>query len=981
MVYRPRFVLLYHAAVFVAGLTVLIGLSTTASLSPHLSELFIFLLLSITVKRAGFHVAPKVTHSLVGIVDVASLLIFGSAGGGWVAGLSAFTYLLFAYARMAGSTPGLALELAAFNFGLKALMAALGSAVYLWLGGAFAPAHLGVRDLGPIAALCLVWFALDHVGWGLAEAIEKGRAGVRDFATSVLKASVLVELLPLPLSALLAYLYLTLDLSVFLFVALGIVLASIAVQRAADLSQANLRREAELQTLNDYALALSAARLDEREIIDLVYRYASRVMDTSNFAISLVDERSGAVELALWFRAGIRQQPRRYRHMEGLAGWVAQQRSPLLVRDLSREVLPVQGLLHTARRTRSALFVPMTGTQKVLGIVSVQAEAPGRFTPEHERMLVSIAQQAALAIEQARAYRSAQYRATQLETIAQVSKRVAGIFDLADLMQFVVALVKVNFSFYHVDIYLRDGDVLVHHAGTEAEETAHAFVPIDNTSLIGTVAGSGEPLLVNDVSVEPRFRMDPAAPDTRAELIVPLSAEAKLLGVLEVQSNQVGVFQPGDLFMLQTLGDQVALAIQEAELFASVQAEAYISNALLQVAEAVGALGSVDEILQTIVDLTPLLVGIERMVILLADTASNTLAVRASYGVRADVAGAEATAPIPLDAIITPGAHPSPQAVYEIALPPELQQRWQMVAALVLPLVIRGTLLGAVCVDTVAALEPRRVQLLAGIANQTALAVESVQLESARDVRARLDQELEIARGIQSALIPERVPDVPGFEIAALWTPALQVAGDFYDFLPLVDGRWGITVADVADKGVPAALYMTLARTIIRSIGLGRATRRTPHQVLERANEIIVADARTDMFVTAFYAVLDPAAYNLCYASAGHCPPLILRAGDCSVEWLRGRGLPLGVLPVVDLEERELTLQSGDIVVFYTDGVTEAMDAGGELFGTERLARAVCDAQHKNADGVKQAVVAAVNSFGGGVEQVDDLTLVVLRRV
>ncbi len=977
---RQRLSLVYHTLVFLIGLAVLVQITSLAALAPHLSELFIFLLLSLTVKRAGFHVAPKVTHSLVGVVDVATLILFGAAAGGWVAGLSSLLYRLISSVRRRNVSRGAVVQLATFNFGLKALMAAAGAFAYQTLGGTFAPAHLAVADLVPILALCLVWFALDHVGWGLSEVLEKGRAGALAFMRSIVKASLLAELLPLPLAALLAYLYVTLDFSMFLVVALGIVLVSIAVQRAADLGQVLLRREAELQMLNEFARALSAARLDEIELIELVDKYTARVMDTANFAISLVDERTRQVELARWYRHGVRQPSRHYERMAGLAGWVAERQQSLLVRDVRKEALPVSGVLYTAQHTRSALFVPMTGSQKVLGVISVQSDLPNQFTREHERILISIAQQAALAVEQARAHRAAQYRAMQLETIAEVSQRVAGIFELDDLMEFVVALVKVNFNYYHVDIYLLDGDVLVHHAGTEADETAHAFVNIADESLISTVARTCEPLIVNDVAREPRFRMDPSAPDTRAELIVPLMADGKMLGVLEGQSEQVDAFQEGDQFVMQTLGDQVALAIQEAELFSSVQQEAYISNALLQVADAIGTLASIDDILQTIVQLTPLLVGVERMLILLTD-ATGALVGRAAYGLSAECARAFAHSHVPTDVIFARGELPSSGAAYEITLAEDLQQQWQMVATLVLPLVVRGSLLGAFCVDPIAALEPRRIQLLAGIANQAALALEAVQLESERDLRARFDQELSIARAIQSSLLPDQPPSIAGYDVAAIWTPALQVSGDFYDFLPLLDGRWGITVADVADKGVPAAIYMTLARTIIRAIGLGRTTRRTPHQVLERANEIIVADARTDMFVTAFYAVLDPTSHTVCYASAGHCPPLLLRYHDHSVEWMRGRGLPLGVLANVELLERDLFLQAGDVIVFYTDGITEAMNADSDLFGNERLQQAIVSAHHYDAHTVMQSIIDAVQSFVAGQEQSDDLTLVVLRRM
>ncbi|MCA1553053.1 MAG: GAF domain-containing protein, partial [Chloroflexi bacterium] len=582
-----------------------------------------------------------------------------------------------------------------------------------------------------------------------SEAIENGRTGLAAFVRSILKASLLVELLPLPLGALIAYLFVTLDRSVFLLIALGIVLASIAVQGAADLSQANLRRERELQTLNDFSHATTEAQLDEAQIIELVYEHVSRVMDASNFAISLIDERSGQVDLALWYRDGLRQPPRRYPQMGGLAGSVAEQRVPLLVRDLDREPLPLKGLPLTAKRTRSALFAPMTATEKVLGVISVQSDLPNRFTRDHESILTAIAHQTALAVEQARLYRAERRRATQLATIAEVSQRVAGIYELDELLEFVVALVKVNFEYYHVDIYLRDGDVLMHQAGTEAQETSHAYVAIQATSLITTVARTGEALVVNDVQTEPRFRMDPAAPNTRAELIVPLKAEGKTLGVLEVQSDRVDGFHESDTFVMQTLGDQVALAIQEAELFMSVQQEAYTANALLQVAEAVGSLTSEDEILQTVVSLTPLLVGMQRCLILLNDPNTNELIGRASYGLDGALEREFAFSRVPIDMLFPSGEHPS-SAPFEVRLPQQLVRRWQMASAIVLPLGIRGTPLGAFVVDSTVTLDPRRVALLAGVANQTALAIETVQLEVDRDLRARLDQELTIARAIQS---------------------------------------------------------------------------------------------------------------------------------------------------------------------------------------------------------------------------------------
>jgi serine phosphatase RsbU (regulator of sigma subunit)/putative methionine-R-sulfoxide reductase with GAF domain len=972
---RQRLTHVYHFGVAAIGLLLLIQNTSRAELVPQLGDLLTFLLLSLVVKRAGFHVAPIVTHSLGGVVDLAALLIFGAAGGGWIAGLSSMLHIVGIYFRRHNTTRRMSASLAAFGFGLKACMAFIAVQVYLGLGGVLRPATIAVPDLLPIAALCLAWFSLDHLGWSLREFIEKGRQGVAVFLRRLFKASLLVELLPLPAGPLLAYVYDTLQRPVFWVVGLGVIVVSVAVQRVADLSLAYRRRDIELQTLNDFSRDLSAARLDEAQILELVYRYATRVADTSNFALSLIDERTHEVDLALWYRDGARQPPRHYERWGGLAGWVVEQRRPLLSVDTAKEPLPVRGLLLTAKKTRAALFVPLLTKDKTLGVVSVQSHEPGTYTREHERLFFGLATQAAIEIEQARLSRAQLRRTRQLETIAEVSQRVAGIFDLDELMDFVTALIKVNFAYYHVDIYLLHGNRLVHQAGTVPARSPHGF-EIYHTSLISTVATTEEPLLVNDVSKEPRFRYDPNAPYTAAELVVPLKADGKLLGVLEVQADTVYAFSDSDVGVMQTLGNQVSLAIQEAELFASVQQEAYISNALLQVADAVGSQSDIQAILEALVRIIPLLVGVERCLVLLWDPQAGELVAGASFGLPAE--SKRALTGVRFAPRTLFGDQSLPITPQRLVLPADLAEAWHMSSVLLLPMLMRGAFLGTMCVDA-PALDIRRESLLTGIAHQAALAIESVEIESERDLRARLAQELNIGRTIQASLLPRGTPHVAGFDLAALWRPALQVAGDFYDFIPLLDENWGIVVADVSDKGVPAAIYMTLARTIIRAIGLGRATRRTPHQVLERANEIIMSDASTDMFVTAFYAMLDPQRCLLRYAVAGHCPPLLVRAGDCSSTWLSGKGLALGVLESIELEEHEVIMQAGDVVVFYTDGVTEATNADDELFGQERLREAVCHAGPMGAQDLLAHIVNVVDGFAGRHEQVDDLTLVVLR--
>ncbi|HLY25805.1 MAG TPA: PP2C family protein-serine/threonine phosphatase, partial [Aggregatilineales bacterium] len=206
---------------------------------------------------------------------------------------------------------------------------------------------------------------------------------------------------------------------------------------------------------------------------------------------------------------------------------------------------------------------------------------------------------------------------------------------------------------------------------------------------------------------------------------------------------------------------------------------------------------------------------------------------------------------------------------------------------------------------------------------------------------------------------------------------ARQVGGDFYDFIPLKDGRWGIVIADVADKGVPAALFMALSRTNIRAVAFNRAN---PAETLARVNELLLSDSRSDLFVTVWYGVWNPTTAEIVYASAGHNPPILVRNnGQC--EELVARGIALGVISPVKLDEKRITLAPGDVLLPYTDGVTEALRADGEEFGVLGLQTTAASVRHRSAIDIKQRIVESLDSFTVGTAQFDDLTFIVLKRL
>jgi serine phosphatase RsbU (regulator of sigma subunit)/anti-sigma regulatory factor (Ser/Thr protein kinase) len=300
---------------------------------------------------------------------------------------------------------------------------------------------------------------------------------------------------------------------------------------------------------------------------------------------------------------------------------------------------------------------------------------------------------------------------------------------------------------------------------------------------------------------------------------------------------------------------------------------------------------------------------------------------------------------------------------------------------LAVPLVSQGELIG------VLNLGPRRSEqdyssddrkLLDNLAAQAAPALRVGQLvreqEAEAATRQRFEQELEVARLIQQNFLPKELPDLPGWQIAAYYRPAREVGGDFYDVIPLPDGRVAFVVGDVTDKGVPAALVMSATRSVLRASAPRLIE---PGLVLERVNELLCPDMPPKMFVTCLYGVLDPATGRLRFANAGHDVPYVKTADG--VEELRARGMPLGLMPGMDYEEKETVLQPGESVLLHSDGIVEAHDPDREMFGFPRLKETV--AEHAGGQALIDHVIAELEAFTGArAEQEDDITMVTLER-
>lgn len=830
---------------------------------------------------------------------------------------------------------------------------------------------------------------------------------------------------------------------------------------------------------------------------------------------------------------------------QGMVGWAARQGKPALAGNVAND--PRYRQLGVLPETRSEIALPLLAEGRVLGVLDVQSDEVGTFGSADVLLLETLAAQIAIAIEQGETYETERQLAQRLETLVQVSQAIVSILDLDDLLDRLVELISEAFGFERVHIFIRIADSLVFRAGVGPHSVRWIIDDLsygmEEKGLIPKVARTAQSELVDDVLESPDYRVGRGVEDTRSEMALPIQMAGRVMGVLDVQSEVPNAFSQEECVLMQSLADsaavairnaalyaaerrrrdladtlrevsatlasdldtegviaevleslrrvttlrtaavmlfddntdtltiyatsgpdlegyvgqrvpleafaasesegaesairrihedllglsedrplmtvplavggrligylvaerrspwlqidddmeavsafanQAAIAISNARLYASQQVEAYVTTVLLQVAEAVNAQTDVKSALETISRLTALLAGVSRCLILRWEPEEQAYYCVAQYGVARDRFTEQLSMPIlaekhPLLDLLSVTDQPLGAGKgYQLPVPAPIAALLPTPAVMTFPLRAKSGLAGLLIVDDPRkSTNPRLMSILTGIAHQTATVLETARLQASATERRRLEQELEVARSIQASFIPDFPPELPGWQLAAAWRAARQVSGDFYDFVALPDGKWGLVIADVADKGTPAALFMAVCRTLLRAAAVSRTS---PAKTLRRVNQLLFNDARTDLFVTVFYAVWDPKTGVVTYASGGHNSPLLVRAADRNVVELHSKGIALGVIPEVELEEKQVTMQCGDILVAYTDGVTEAMQADYTEWGLERFTQTLAEGPHDGAEALLDEVLARVEKFVGGAPQSDDLTMWVLRR-
>lgn len=389
-----------------------------------------------------------------------------------------------------------------------------------------------------------------------------------------------------------------------------------------------------------------------------------------------------------------------------------------------------------------------------------------------------------------------------------------------------------------------------------------------------------------------------------------------------------------------------------------------------------------DEVLDNIMDRVIEVTGAERGFLMLCDDQQDELAFQVARGIdRSDLASPEfqVSTTIIREVKRTRKALLTDNAQYD-----ERFQRGESIMVLGLrsilcvPILVKDRLIGLVYVDNrlqAGLFNEDHRDLLTAFASQAGVAIENARLYQVAVEKGRMEKELQMAKDIQRGLLPRDLPALPGYEIAADWRSAREVAGDFYDCFELNSGKLGLIVADVSDKGAPAALFMAVARSLIRGTAITAAT---PEEALQRANLTILTDTQSGMFVTVYYAIIEPGG-KLTGVNAGHNRPLLYRARTQTHEFLPRGGRPLGWFETLPVRAVPIQLEPGDILVLYTDGLTESENIFGQPYGEDRLVEAVRSAAALPAAGVMDAINRSVTAFMGAAPPFDDTTLVVVR--
>jgi len=685
---------------------------------------------------------------------------------------------------------------------------------------------------------------------------------------------------------------------------------------------------------------------------------------------------------------------------KGIMVWVARLGKTILVNDVTADDRYIPSPL-PPKNTRSELCVPLIFNDKVVGLLDIQSDNTNAFTEDDQMMFEAVADTMAAAIRNADLYRSEQWRRQVSDSLRDVAGLVSDNVGVDEVLEMILSELDRNLPIDISAIWLLQDDELCLSAVHGVDANQLESVCIANPDAIYAMAEA----LMSDVPIirRPDEAIWPSGltagyENNYSSIAAPLRVGDRPLGVMTLAHHTSGRYGHEAQAITTTFASYASVAIENARLYDAAQEQAYASAALLQVAQAVVSLNDLDEILASITRIMPILVGVQRVALYRWDAERESFTTSHEYGFsdaqREELVMTEKEFKLgdfPLldfareqNCTITQALKLKAEPMSWLEIQPEVQREADVANAdrllMAVPISIKNDLFGVMLIEEAEngrRFRSRRIEIINGIAQQAAMAIQNDLLQQEMVVRERLETEVQLARQIQQTFIPQFLPTHEAWQFSARWRTARQVGGDFYDVIELPNHKIGLFIADVADKGMPAALFMALTRTLVRAAVIEQ---HSPVDVLRRVNDQLLPDTRQGMFVTAVYGVLDTETGDFTFVNAGHNPPFWVKANG-GIEKLTRTAIALGVVEQPQMQERTISLAAGDMLLLYTDGLTEAFSPAGELFGETRLMDALAAIQKHTADEVIVLVEHRLNEFIETIPLGDDLTMLSVKRV
>ncbi|MGH9765847.1 MAG: SpoIIE family protein phosphatase [Blastocatellia bacterium] len=577
--------------------------------------------------------------------------------------------------------------------------------------------------------------------------------------------------------------------------------------------------------------------------------------------------------------------------------------------------------------------------------------------------------------------------------VNELSFEFISILDLDELIERVAHRIREVIDYKFFNIFLvdepRGGLAWKKAVGYDSEEVAaHEIIPFDR-SIASAAWREGHTINVGDVSRDSRYlpiTTEGGSPP-RSEIAVPLSLvrENKIVGVLTIESSEPNYFTRDHERILNVLGNHLAIALEHARVYDELRQRTREMRTLIEIGHEITSILDLDRLLNHIAPLLDRIISYEFLLVGLIDETREEFVWHVEEGYGAQKRERASRTKVFQGVVGRAIRERRTQIVGDVLRDRDyyVTDKWEgqgQRSEIAVPLVYEDKIIGVLALESSRAnsFDEYHGRLLENIANNLSIAIVNARLYAEHVERGRqLEREILMARDVQRAMIPDASPLIKGFDIAARLEPALNLSGDFYDYIPLSPDRVGILIGDVAGKGVRAAMGMAASRSILRSVARRGGG---PSRALRDANLRIHRDLGRQLLLTLVYAVLDARTKTLHYCNAGHNPPLLVKASG-KTRALKTGGLLLGVFDKQQYKSETLHLEKGDILFFYTDGLPEAHTPQPHRveFGEDRILDFLLKHRHLRASAIIEAFLDHIKEFTAGAHQHDDLTLVVVK--